>query len=69
MQTAIVIIIVCLAAAYLLKTFFGKSDKKGGCGCGCASCPTAGACDEKETSLTNPGVKDSRDGQDARDNG
>ena len=48
MQTIIVIIIVCLAAAYLVKTLIGQSNKKQGCGCGCESCPTTDACDEKD---------------------
>ncbi len=48
MQTIIVIIIVCLAAAYLVKTFIGQSDEKNGCGGGCTSCPTADGCSEKD---------------------
>ncbi len=48
MQTFIVIVIVCLAAAYLVKTFFGKSGKNDGCGCGCTSCPTADTCNDKD---------------------
>ena len=48
MQTIIVIIIVCLAAAYLVKTLIGQSNKKQGCGCGYTSCPTADDCSEKD---------------------
>ena len=48
MQTTIVIIIVCLAALFLVKTFIGKSGSKHSCGCGCAGCPTAGTCEDKK---------------------
>jgi hypothetical protein len=48
MQTVIVIIIACLAAAYLVKTFIGKTDKKNSCGCGCTDCPTDDLCDDKD---------------------
>lgn len=48
MQTILVIIIVCLAAAYLVKAYFGKSGKNNSCGCGCTSCPTADTCNDKD---------------------
>lgn len=48
MQTTIVIIIVCLAVVYLVRTFIGKSSKNNNCGCGCTSCPTADSCNDKE---------------------
>jgi hypothetical protein len=48
MQTVIVILIVCLAAAYLVKTFIGKSGKNNSCGCGCTSCPTSETCNDKD---------------------
>jgi hypothetical protein len=48
MQTVIVIIIVFLAAAYLVRTIIAKPDKKDSCGCGCTSCPTADSCSDKE---------------------
>jgi hypothetical protein len=47
MQTTIVIIIVCLAAAYLVKTLIRKPKDQDSCGCGCTSCTTSTTCHEE----------------------
>lgn len=41
MQTGIVILIVGLAAAYLIRKFLRPSRKKNSCGGDCVSCPQA----------------------------
>ncbi|MGD2098152.1 MAG: FeoB-associated Cys-rich membrane protein [Desulfobacterales bacterium] len=48
MQTIIVIIIVAIAAAFLIRKFFKKFKQQDACSCGCASCPadTAATCEE-----------------------
>jgi hypothetical protein len=38
MQTLIVILIVAIAAAFLIGNFLKKFRKKDPCGCGCSSC-------------------------------
>jgi hypothetical protein len=42
MQTLIVILIVAIAAAFLIRNFLKKfkQEDQCGCGCGCAACPT-----------------------------
>jgi hypothetical protein len=40
MQTLIVILIVAIAAAFLIRNFLKKFKQEDQCGCGCASCPT-----------------------------
>jgi hypothetical protein len=38
MQTLIVILIVAVAAAFLIRNFLKKIKKEDQCGCGCTSC-------------------------------
>lgn len=38
MQTTIVVILVAVAALYLIRRTVKQSNAKGGCGCGCDSC-------------------------------
>jgi hypothetical protein len=40
MQTLIVILIVAIAAAFLIRKFLKNFKQEDACGCGCASCPT-----------------------------
>jgi hypothetical protein len=48
MQTLIVILIVVIAAAFLIRNFLKKFEQEDACGCGCSSCPTdPAACEEK----------------------
>jgi hypothetical protein len=48
MQTLIVILIVAIAAAFLIRNFLKKFKHEDACGCGCSSCPTDPAsCEEK----------------------
>jgi hypothetical protein len=51
METLIVIIIVALAAAYLIRTFIKGTAKSDGCACGgsCTNCPPSENCAEKKT--------------------
>jgi len=47
MQTLIVILIVAIAAAFLIRNFLKKFKHEEACGCGCSSCPTdPDACEE-----------------------
>jgi len=47
MQTLIVILIVAIAAAFLIRKFLKKFKQEEACGCGCSSCPTDPAsCEE-----------------------
>jgi hypothetical protein len=39
MQTLIVILIVAIAAAFLIRNFLKKFKQEKACGCGCSSCP------------------------------
>ena len=52
METLMVMVIVGLAAGYLVKKYTGsirKSSPEASCGCGCTSCPSASAseCNDK----------------------
>jgi len=40
MQTIIVILIVAIAAAFLIRNVLKKFRQQDQCGCGCAACPT-----------------------------
>jgi hypothetical protein len=40
MQTFIVILIVAVAAAFLIRKFLKNFKQEDACGCGCTSCPT-----------------------------
>ena len=47
MQTLIVILIVAIAAAFLIRRFLKKFKQEEACDCGCSSCPTdAASCEE-----------------------
>jgi hypothetical protein len=47
MQTFIVILIVAIAAAFLIRNFLKKFKRREACGCGCSSCPVDPAtCEE-----------------------
>jgi hypothetical protein len=49
MQTLIVILIVAIAAAFLVRNFLKKFKQEDQCGCGCASCPTdPTSCEENQ---------------------
>ena len=39
MQTLIVVLIVAIAAAFLIRNFLKKFKQEKACGCGCSSCP------------------------------
>ncbi|MBW2435734.1 MAG: FeoB-associated Cys-rich membrane protein [Deltaproteobacteria bacterium] len=49
MQTIIVIIIVAIAAAFLIRKFLKNFKQEDPCSCGCSSCPadTAATCEDK----------------------
>ena len=48
MNYGIVILIVAIAAAFLIRNFLKKFKQEDACGCGCSSCPTDPvACEEK----------------------
>lgn len=49
METIIVIVIVGLAAAYLIQNTIKSSKKEDSCNSGCATCASATACDEEES--------------------
>jgi hypothetical protein len=53
MQTVIVILIVAVAAAFLVRKFFKNVKREDTCGCGCTSCPTDAASCEENTENTN----------------
>ncbi|MGD2036874.1 MAG: FeoB-associated Cys-rich membrane protein [Desulfobacterales bacterium] len=40
MQILIVILIVAVAAAFLIRNFLKKFKPEAGCGCSCSSCPS-----------------------------
>jgi hypothetical protein len=40
MQTIIVILIVAIAAAFLIRNFLKKFKQDDQCSCGCSACPT-----------------------------
>jgi hypothetical protein len=47
MQTLIVILIVAIAAAFLIRKFLKNFKQQEACGCGCTSCPADPAsCEE-----------------------
>jgi FeoB-associated Cys-rich membrane protein len=47
MQTLIVILIVAVAAAFLIRNFLKKFKEQGQCDCGCSACPADPAsCEE-----------------------
>jgi hypothetical protein len=50
METLTVIIIIAVATAYLIKTFFKGASKSGGCACGggCSNCPPSADCAGKK---------------------
>ncbi|MCA8996854.1 MAG: FeoB-associated Cys-rich membrane protein [Planctomycetaceae bacterium] len=50
MQTVIALIIVVLCAAYLVRSLWPSS--QGGCGSGCASCPSAQSSQVVKTLVT-----------------
>lgn len=54
MQTTIVILIIAVAALYLVRRVVKRSNPAGGCGCGCESCGLSSSCSE------NPGLADFR---------
>jgi FeoB-associated Cys-rich membrane protein len=41
MQILIVILIVAIAAAFLIRNFLKKFKRQDTCGCGCSTCPTS----------------------------
>jgi hypothetical protein len=49
MQSVIVILIVAIAAAFLIRNFIKKFKQEDACSCGCSSCPadTAATCEDK----------------------
>jgi len=52
MQILIVILVVAVAAAFLIRNFLKKFKGHDQCGCGCSSCPMdAGPCEEKPQNL------------------
>jgi hypothetical protein len=54
MQTLIVILIVAIAAAFLIRRFLKKFNANEGCDCGCSSCPMDPASCEENTENSNP---------------
>jgi hypothetical protein len=55
MQTLIVILIVVIAAAFLIRNFLKKFRQKEACGCGCSSCPADPATCEENPKSSKPG--------------
>ncbi|NOQ20782.1 MAG: FeoB-associated Cys-rich membrane protein [Desulfobacterales bacterium] len=52
MQTIVAILIVAIAAGFLIRNFLKKIKKEDQCGCGCTSCPTDPAsCEENPDNL------------------
>jgi hypothetical protein len=56
MEIFIIIVIVGLATAYIIKTYYNKykTAKTGGSSCGCSSCDTRAACCESEKNGGDP---------------
>jgi hypothetical protein len=56
MQTIIVIIIVAIAAAFLIRKFLKNLKQEDACSCGCSSCPadTAATCEENPDNVQSP---------------
>lgn len=47
MQTVLVILVVAIAAAFLIRNFLKKFKQEDACSCGCSSCPAeAASCEE-----------------------
>ena len=46
MQTALAILIVVVAAAYVLRVFYKSFYQKKGCNCACTGCDMADSCSE-----------------------
>ena len=46
MQTALVVLIVIVAAVYVARVFFKGFKQKQNCACGCSGCGIADECDE-----------------------
>lgn len=56
MQTIIVIIIVAMAAAFLLRRFYKRMSKPAqtDCGCGCSGCAAQHECSAPEKKTSSP---------------
>jgi hypothetical protein len=55
MQTIIVVLIVAIAAAFLVRKFLKNVKQEDTCGCGCTSCPTdVAACEESTENKNRP---------------
>ena len=46
MENLLVIIIVALAGAYIVRTFYRRWKGEEDCGCGCSSCDIEATCDD-----------------------
>ena len=40
-------LILAIVAAVIIKGIYNKTHRKGGCSCGCSSCPSNGICHPK----------------------
>lgn len=49
MQTALSILIVVAAAAYVLRTFYKSFKRKQDCACACTDCHSADSCSESQS--------------------
>jgi len=55
MQSLIVVLIVAIAAAFLIRNFLKKFKRQDTCGCGCSSCPVNPDTCEENPESSKPG--------------
>lgn len=58
-DVVVIVLAVCAVIGYVAYAVWKKKQGKSGCGCGCADCPSAGACPSAKEA-----ERQSKDGQD-----